>query len=533
MIKKFYYILLIVLIALSYLFFIPPSFKGAEIFYALNLSQFFVWANFFVCQDKVTMIFFFIVMLVTSLVRLFSEVYIEHYNNKKFFFLIILFFLSIITLIHGRRFIAFFLGWDGLGVSSICLIIFYPNIITIFNSFFTIFFNRLGDVILIFFISYFILNYSFCIFIFKDFPILICLILLACRFTKSAQFPLSAWLPAAISAPTPISAIVHSSTLVTAGVYLVSKSNFSFFNSNLIELLLFFRFLTFILGGFIANIEIDFKKVVAFSTIRQISIIMLILAIGLIWLAIAHTLFHAFFKTLLFCSTGLLFLRFFSVQIKTLFFSTKFSNFIQILFFLRIFMITGLIFSASFFRKDLVVEFSESSLHSFYYLLFIVGRIFTLLYSSKLIVVCHSTFSYYKIHSFKAYNFKFWLVYLGLIRTCGLLIKNMWFFYYYIVLRLWDVYLSLFLFLYSLAVLFEKFYSIFYLFTFNVSFIKVFSFRVFRNIFSLTITKTLSFSDIIFLKKFYLKDSSNNKKRLNNLNFYFLSFLILIVLGLY
>merc|ERR1719304_102055 len=106
--------------------------------------------------------------------------------------------------------------------------------------------------------------------------ILIYLIIIsAC--TKRAQIPFSAWLPAAIAAPTPVSALVHSSTLVTAGVYLIVRLNFVFSNSNSTNTLLFIGIMTILLAGAAAMFEIDIKKIIALSTLRQLGFIIIIL----------------------------------------------------------------------------------------------------------------------------------------------------------------------------------------------------------------------------------------------------------------
>merc|ERR1712224_762767 len=106
---------------------------------------------------------------------------------------------------------------------------------------------------------------------------LIFLAIIIASFTKRAQLPFRAWLPAAIAAPTPVSALVHSSTLVTAGVYLIVRLNSVFSNSNSTNTLLFIGIMTILLAGAAAIFEIDIKKIIALSTLRQLGVIIMIL----------------------------------------------------------------------------------------------------------------------------------------------------------------------------------------------------------------------------------------------------------------
>jgi len=129
------------------------------------------------------------------------------------------------------------------------------------------------------------------------------IVLSAC--TKRAQIPFSAWLPAAIAAPTPVSALVHSSTLVTAGVYLLIRMNALLIKFSLLEVLIFLGALTMLVAGGAAILEIDIKKIIALSTLRQLGIIMITLGAGAPTLAYFHLLSHAFFKAILFICAGI------------------------------------------------------------------------------------------------------------------------------------------------------------------------------------------------------------------------------------
>ena len=131
------------------------------------------------------------------------------------------------------------------------------------------------------------------------------LAILVAAITKSAQIPFSRWLPAAIAAPTPVSAIVHSSTLVTAGVFLAIRfypflSLLPLFN----KILLFVAVSTILMAGISATTEHDMKKIIALSTLSQLGIMITRLAFGLVSLTFFHMLTHAIFKSLLFVCAG-------------------------------------------------------------------------------------------------------------------------------------------------------------------------------------------------------------------------------------
>lgn len=288
-------------------FFNLITFNSLRRFFYFSLDEKVLFSLLGFSFDYISLFFIIIVSVVTCLVFLYSEVYIELYNNKKFFFLTLLFFFFIRFLSLGRGAINIIIGWDGLGISSLLLIIFYPNKITFFNSLLTFFFNRLGDLIFITFFCFFLIDYRSFFFFSNVRNFYIIFVFFLCLLTKRAQFPFSSWLPAAMSAPTPISAIVHSSTLVTAGILLFFKFYSFFMGSRIFLFLMIFSLITFILGGFLGTIELDLKKIVAFSTIRQIRIILFFI-VTRISLAFFHTFGHALFKTLLFCSCGILFL---------------------------------------------------------------------------------------------------------------------------------------------------------------------------------------------------------------------------------
>jgi len=197
---------------------------------------------------------------------------------NRFIFLVLIFVISIILLIISPNLIRILLGWDGLGLISYCLVIYFQNVKSYNAGILTALSNRIGDVALLIAIAW-ILNYGGWNYIFyidyikNDYLIKIIggFVVLAAM-TKRAQVPFSSWLPAAIAAPTPVSALVHSSTLVTAGVYLLIRFNCLLLDNILGQFLLIVAGLTIFISGLGANFEFDLKKNYCFINIETIGI---------------------------------------------------------------------------------------------------------------------------------------------------------------------------------------------------------------------------------------------------------------------
>jgi NADH-ubiquinone oxidoreductase chain 5 len=189
---------------------------------------------------------------------------------------------------------------------SYCLVIYYESEKTSNSGVLTILSNRLGDLFFLvgicWCLNYGSFNFSYLGWGLGDsYLLVVFLCVMVAGMTRGAQIPFSAWLPAAIAAPTPISSLVHSSTLVTAGVYLLIRFN-GVLNFNFI--LLFLSLLTLLISGVRAIYELDLKKIIALSTLSQLGLIILTLSLGLEELAFFHLISHALFKSLLFLCAG-------------------------------------------------------------------------------------------------------------------------------------------------------------------------------------------------------------------------------------
>lgn len=347
--------------------------------------------------DWISLIFIGFVMFISSMVILYREEYISgDLNLNRFIILVIIFVFSIILLIISPNLVRILLGWDGLGLVSYCLVIYYQNVKSYNAGMITALSNRIGDVALLLSIAW-ILNFGrfnyvfYLVYIKDDFVIqVVTLLVILAAFTKRAQIPFSSWLPAAMAAPTPVSSLVHSSTLVTAGVYLLIRFNYSFRETIKIWILLVST-LTIFISGLGANFEFDLKKVIALSTLRQLGLIMRILFLGSYKLAFFHLLTHAIFKALLFMCAGAIIHNFLNSQDIRFIGGLILQMPITCIFFnISNLALCGFPFLAGFYSKDLILEFgSFSSLNFIIYFLFYFSTGLTMCYSFRL--------SYYSI----------------------------------------------------------------------------------------------------------------------------------------
>nr|YP_010507227.1 NADH dehydrogenase subunit 5 [Diplocheila zeelandica]QJT42735.1 NADH dehydrogenase subunit 5 [Diplocheila zealandica]UXF64378.1 NADH dehydrogenase subunit 5 [Diplocheila zeelandica] len=358
--------------------------------------------------DWMSLMFMSFVLYISSMVIFYSEQYMEgDLNINRFIMLVLMFVFSMMLLIISPNMISILLGWDGLGLVSYCLVIYYQNIKSYNAGMLTALMNRIGDVMLLIAISW-MLNYGSWNYIFyldymksDMYMQIIGLLVMVAAMTKSAQIPFSSWLPAAMAAPTPVSALVHSSTLVTAGVYLLIRFNV-IMNENLSMFLLLISTLTMFMAGLGANFEFDLKKIIALSTLSQLGLMMSILSMGNYKLAFFHLLTHALFKALLFMCAGAIIhnlkdmqdIRFMGnlmVHMPLTCICMNISNL----------ALCGMPFLAGFYSKDLILEVvCMDYVNMFIFFLFFISTGLTVCYSFRL---CYYSitgdFNFYSFHS--------------------------------------------------------------------------------------------------------------------------------------
>lgn len=267
----------------------------------------------------------FLVNIVSTCVHIYSLSYMnEDKNINRFFTYLSMFTFFMIILIVSDDFLQLFIGWEGVGLSSYLLISFWfekKSASFAANKAFIV--NRIGDFCLIIGIGiiYFIfhtINFSEISHILNNYQSYkinliganINTINLACLFIfigcmgKSAQIGLHVWLADAMEGPTPVSALIHAATMVTAGVFLVSRLYFLFDISNVKYIILIISSLTAIIAALIACFQSDIKKIIAYSTCSQLGYMFMALAVSGYNASIFHLLTHGFFKALLFLSAG-------------------------------------------------------------------------------------------------------------------------------------------------------------------------------------------------------------------------------------
>ncbi|SPP90473.1 nad5-0, partial (mitochondrion) [Drosophila guanche] len=344
--------------------------------------------------DWMSLLFMSFVLMISSLVIFYSKEYMSSDENiNRFIMLVLMFVLSMMMLIISPNLISILLGWDGLGLVSYCLVIYFQNVKSYNAGMLTALSNRIGDVALLLAIAW-MLNYGSWNYIFylevmkNDFEMMMIgsLVMLAAM-TKSAQIPFSSWLPAAMAAPTPVSALVHSSTLVTAGVYLLIRFNILLSTSWLGQLLLLLSGLTMFMAGLGANFEFDLKKIIALSTLSQLGLMMSILSMGFYKLAMFHLLTHALFKALLFMCAGAIIHNMNNSQdIRLMGGLSIHMPLTSACFNVSNLALCGMPFLAGFYSKDMILEIvmiSNINLFSFFLYFFSTGL--TVSYSFRLV----------------------------------------------------------------------------------------------------------------------------------------------------
>nr|YP_009409406.1 NADH dehydrogenase subunit 5 [Apiospora arundinis]ASH96102.1 NADH dehydrogenase subunit 5 [Apiospora arundinis] len=367
--------------------------------------------------DSLTVSMLIPVLIISSLVHIYSISYMSNDPHiQRFFSYLSLFTFMMIILVTANNYLLMFVGWEGVGVCSYLLVSFWFTRIAANQSSISAFLtNRVGDCFLtvgMFAILWSLGNldyatvFSLAPYINENVVTIIGICLLIGAMAKSSQVGLHVWLPMAMEGPTPVSALIHAATMVTAGVYLLIRSSpLIEYSSTILLICLWLGAITTVFSSLIGLFQQDIKKVIAYSTMSQLG--MMVIAIGLSSynLALFHLVNHAFYKGLLFLGAG--------AVIHAVADNQDFRKYGGLISFLPLTYSVILIASLSlvafpfmtgFYSKDFILESAYGQFHFSsiaVYVIAVIGAIFTTLYSVKVLYLTFLTnpngsMTYYK-----------------------------------------------------------------------------------------------------------------------------------------
>ncbi len=290
----------------------------AHYFDLINISTFRVGFDFKI--DQLSSLFLLIITGVGFLIHVYSTSYMHDEDSKdfsKYFSYLNLFVFSMLLLVMGGNYVIMFIGWEGVGLCSYLLIGYWFKNNDYTNAAKKAFImNRIGDLgflLAVFWLMKVVGTVSYDeVFTSANLERLsptdisgITLLLFVGATGKSAQIPLYTWLPDAMAGPTPVSALIHAATMVTAGIYMIARTNILFTMAPMTQhIIAVIGLTTAILAATIAIKQNDIKKVLAYSTVSQLGYMFLGLGVGAYTGAVFHVMTHAFFKALLFLGAG-------------------------------------------------------------------------------------------------------------------------------------------------------------------------------------------------------------------------------------
>jgi NADH-ubiquinone oxidoreductase chain 5 len=347
------------------------------------------------------------VLIISSLVHIYSIGYMSNDpHQQRFFSYLSLFTFMMILLVTGNNYLLMFVGWEGVGVCSYLLVCFWFSRIAANQSSISAFLtNRVGDCFLtigMFAILWTLGNldyatvFSLAPYINENLITIIGICLVIGAMAKSSQVGLHVWLPMAMEGPTPVSALIHAATMVTAGVYLLMRSSpLIEYSSTVLLICLWLGAITTVFSSLVGLFQQDIKKVIAYSTMSQLG--MMVIAIGLSSynLALFHLVNHAFYKALLFLGAG--------AVIHAVADNQDFRRYGGLISFLPLTYSVILIASLSlvafpfmtgFYSKDFILEsaFGQYQFSSIaVYVIATIGAVFTTLYSVKVLYLTFLT----------------------------------------------------------------------------------------------------------------------------------------------
>lgn len=384
----------------------------------------FLYCNWGFIFDSLTVVMLLVVTSISLLVHFYSSSYMEHDPHlPRFMSYLSLFTFFMLILVTADNFLQMFLGWEGVGFCSYLLINFwYTRLQANKAAIKAMLVNRVSDLalvigLLIIFINFKTIEYSS---IFASVPILIdysftflnnkiniidaaCLFLFIGAMGKSAQLFLHTWLPDAMEGPTPVSALIHAATMVTAGVFLLARTSPLFeYSPIILNFVIIIGAMTAFFAGTVGLVQNDLKKVIAYSTCSQLGYMIFACGISNYNVGIFHLFNHAFFKALLFLSSGSVIHALQDEQdMRKMGGLRRILPYTYIMFVIGSLSLMGFPFLTGFYSKDVILEIAYSChnlIGHFAYWLGTIAAFCTAFYSTRLIyltfLIKTNTFKY-------------------------------------------------------------------------------------------------------------------------------------------
>lgn len=351
--------------------------------------------------DQLSSLFLLIITGVGFLIHVYSSSYMHEEENEHFgryFAFLNLFVFSMLLLVLGSNYLIMFIGWEGVGLCSYLLIgYWFKNDEYNYAANKAFIMNRIGDLAFLIALFWIIsktgsLTYSEVFAkatsLSKTDVTTITLLLFVGATGKSAQIPLYTWLPDAMAGPTPVSALIHAATMVTAGIYMIARSNILYTLAPVTQTVVaVIGLATAILAATIALKQNDIKKVLAYSTVSQLGYMFLGLGVGSYTGAVFHVMTHAFFKALLFLGAGSVIHAIHNQQdIRYMGGLKKYMPVTHITFLLACLAISGIPPFSGFFSKDEILT-SAYAVNPLYYYLGAAAALMTAFYMFRLYII--------------------------------------------------------------------------------------------------------------------------------------------------